>query len=83
MQRRRMLLLLRSLLGLLRRYGRLISLPAIDGDHDEAIQRPHTEQIAAQIPGAGLLILPDTSHFSFLQDPDQFTWHVRHFLGRV
>jgi pimeloyl-ACP methyl ester carboxylesterase len=54
----------------------------VDGDHDEAIRRPHTERIAAMIPGAGLLILPDTSHFSFLQDPGQFTWHVLHFLGQ-
>jgi pimeloyl-ACP methyl ester carboxylesterase len=53
----------------------------VDGDHDEAIKRPHTEQIAATIPGAGLLILPNTSHFSFLQDPDQFTWHILHFLN--
>jgi pimeloyl-ACP methyl ester carboxylesterase len=53
----------------------------VDGDHDEAIKRPHTERIAGAIPGAGLLILPDTSHFSFLQDPDQFTWHVQHFLA--
>jgi pimeloyl-ACP methyl ester carboxylesterase len=52
----------------------------VDGDHDEAIKRPHTEQIAATIPGAGLLILPNTSHFSFLQDPAQFTWHIQHFL---
>jgi pimeloyl-ACP methyl ester carboxylesterase len=52
-----------------------------DGDHDEAIKRPHTERIAAAIPRAGLLILPNTSHFSFLQDPDQFTWHILHFLG--
>ena len=52
----------------------------VDGDHDEAIKRSHTEQIAATIPDAGLLILPDRSHFSFLQDPDQFTWHVMHFL---
>jgi pimeloyl-ACP methyl ester carboxylesterase len=54
----------------------------VDGDHDEAIKRPHTEQIAAQVPGAGLLILPDTSHFAFLQDPDQFTWHILHFLAQ-
>jgi pimeloyl-ACP methyl ester carboxylesterase len=52
----------------------------VDGDHDEAIKRPHTEQIAATVPGAGLLILPNTSHFSFLQDPAQFTWHIQHFL---
>jgi pimeloyl-ACP methyl ester carboxylesterase len=54
----------------------------VDGDHDEAIKRPHTEYLAATIPKAGLLILPDTSHFSFMQDPDQFTWHVLHFLGQ-
>ena len=52
-----------------------------DGDHDEAIRRGHTEHIAATIAGAGLLILPNTSHFAFLQDPDAFTWHVLHFLG--
>jgi pimeloyl-ACP methyl ester carboxylesterase len=55
----------------------------VDGDHDEAIKRAHTEQIAATIPGAGLLILPETSHFSFLQDPGQFTWHILHFLGEA
>jgi pimeloyl-ACP methyl ester carboxylesterase len=52
----------------------------VDGDHDEAIKRPHTEMMAATIPGAGLLILPATSHFSMLQDPDQFNWHILHFL---
>jgi pimeloyl-ACP methyl ester carboxylesterase len=51
-----------------------------DGDHDEAVKRSHTERIAAAIPGAGLLIQPDVSHFSFLQDPEQFTWDVLHFL---
>ena len=38
--------------------------------------------MAAQIPGAGLLIQPEVSHFSFLQDPVQFTWSVMHFLAR-
>jgi pimeloyl-ACP methyl ester carboxylesterase len=52
-----------------------------DGDHDEAIKREHTEYIAATIPGAGLLILPNTSHFAFLQDPDLFNFAVLHFLG--
>ena len=53
----------------------------VDGDHDEAIKRPHTEYIAATIPGAGLLILPNTSHFAFLQDPALFNAAVLHFLG--
>ncbi len=53
----------------------------VDGDHDEAIKRSHTENIAAIIPGAGLLILPQTSHFSFLQDPEQFSWNIMQFLA--
>jgi pimeloyl-ACP methyl ester carboxylesterase len=53
----------------------------VDGDHDEAIRRAHTEYIAATIPGAGLLILPNVSHFAFLQDPDQFNFAILHFLG--
>jgi pimeloyl-ACP methyl ester carboxylesterase len=53
----------------------------VDGDHDEAIKRPHTEHIAAAIPGAGLLILPNASHFAFLQDPVMFNTAVLHFLG--
>ncbi len=53
----------------------------VDGDHDEAIKRPHTEYIAATIPGAGLLILPNVSHFAFLQDPVLFNDAILHFLG--
>ena len=53
----------------------------VDGDHDEAIKRDHTEYIAATIPDAGLLILPNVSHFAFLQDPDQFNFAILHFLG--
>jgi pimeloyl-ACP methyl ester carboxylesterase len=53
----------------------------LDGDHDEAIKRAHTEYMAATIPGAGLAILPDTSHFAFLQDPAAFNFAVLHFLG--
>jgi pimeloyl-ACP methyl ester carboxylesterase len=52
----------------------------VDGDHDEAIKREHTEYIAATIPRAGLLILPNTSHFAFLQDPGLFNYVVLHFL---
>jgi pimeloyl-ACP methyl ester carboxylesterase len=52
----------------------------VDGDHDEAIKRAHTEYIAATIPNAGLLILPNTSHFAFLQDPTLFNAALLHFL---
>jgi pimeloyl-ACP methyl ester carboxylesterase len=53
----------------------------VDGDHDEAIKREHTDTIAATIPRAGLLILPNASHFAFLQDPRQFNFAILHFLG--
>jgi pimeloyl-ACP methyl ester carboxylesterase len=53
----------------------------MDGDHDETIKREHTEYIAATIPGAGLLILPNASHFAFLQDPGMFNYAILHFLG--
>lgn len=52
----------------------------VDGDHDEAIKRAHTEYIAATVPNAGLLILPNTSHFAFLQDPALFNAILLHFL---
>jgi pimeloyl-ACP methyl ester carboxylesterase len=52
-----------------------------DGDHDEAIKREHTEYIAATIPGAGLLILPNVSHFAFLQNPRLFDDAILNFLG--
>ena len=54
----------------------------VDGDHDEAIKRDNTEFMAANIPGAGLLIQPEVSHFSFLQDPEQFNEDVLRFLER-
>ena len=55
----------------------------VDADHDEAIKRENTLFMADQIPGAGLLLQPDVSHFSFLQDPQQFNRDVLHFLAHV
>jgi len=55
----------------------------VDADHDEAIKRENTEFMAANIPGAGLLLQPEVSHFSFIQDPEQFTGDVLHFLQHV
>lgn len=54
----------------------------VDGDHDEAIKRDDTEFMAASIPNAGLLIQPMVSHFSFLQNPQQFSSDVIQFLGQ-
>jgi len=55
----------------------------VDADHDEAIKRENTEFMAANIPSAGLLLQPEVSHFSFIQDPDQFTADVLHFLQHM
>jgi pimeloyl-ACP methyl ester carboxylesterase len=62
-----------------------ISVPTwiVDADHDEAIKRENTEFMAGAIPNAGLLLQPQVSHFSFLQDPQQFTADVLHFLEHV
>jgi pimeloyl-ACP methyl ester carboxylesterase len=59
-----------------------ISVPTwiVDGDHDEAIKRENTLFMAKQIPGARLLIQPDVSHFSFLQNPRRFNRDLLRFL---
>ena len=55
----------------------------VDADHDEAIKRENTEFMAVTIPNAGLLLQPEVSHFSMLQDPEQFSSDVLHFLQHV
>ena len=59
-----------------------IDVPVLvaDGDHDEVIKPEQTEFMADNIPGAGLLILPNTSHFAFLQDPTLFNAAMLDFL---
>lgn len=53
----------------------------VDADHDEAIKRANTLFMADHIPGSGLLILPQVSHFAFLQDPALFDAALLHFLA--
>ncbi len=62
---------------------RAIAIPVfiVDADRDEAIKRENTEFMAKEIPNAGLLLLPDTSHFAFLQDPEEFNCSLMRFLG--
>jgi len=61
-------------------YGIRLPVWIVDGDHDEAIKRENTEFMARVIPDSGLLLQPEVSHFSFLQDPAQFTNDVLHFM---
>jgi pimeloyl-ACP methyl ester carboxylesterase len=62
--------------------GRIATPGAIvDGDHDEAIKREHTEYLARSIPGAQLIILPAASHFAMFQQPREFNDAMIGFLG--
>ncbi len=51
-----------------------------DGDHEEFITRAHTDYLAATIPGAKLIILPNLSHFAPWQDPTTFNNSIIRFL---
>jgi len=51
-----------------------------DGDHDEAIKLDHDIYMYRHIPGSNLVILPNTSHFAFLQNPALFNAILLHFL---
>jgi pimeloyl-ACP methyl ester carboxylesterase len=55
----------------------------VDGDHDEAIKRDNILFMAKEIPRARLLIQPDVSHFSFMQNPQRFNRDVLRFLKQV
>ena len=59
-----------------------VPVAVVAGDHDEAILRPHTEKIAALIPGSTLVILPEASHFAMLQAPEEYTASVRAFIDQ-
>ena len=59
-----------------------ITTPAmiVDGEHDEAIKREHTEQLSRLVPNARLLIMPGVSHFGHLQDPQLYNTYLIGFL---
>jgi len=51
-----------------------------DGQHDEGIPLEHDIYMSRTIPNAGLLILPNASHFAFLQDPALFNQAMLEFI---
>jgi len=57
-----------------------VSTTIADGQYEEIIKPQHTRYIAATIPNAKLVILPDVSHFAILQDPAEFNAAVLSFL---
>jgi pimeloyl-ACP methyl ester carboxylesterase len=57
-----------------------VRVAIVDGDHDEAIKPEHTQYLARSIRGAQLIILPNASHFAFLQQPQRFNVAMLDFL---
>jgi pimeloyl-ACP methyl ester carboxylesterase len=54
----------------------------VDADHDEMVTHDQPRTMADWIPDAGLMILPDVSHFAFVQDPEQFDGAIERFLAK-
>jgi pimeloyl-ACP methyl ester carboxylesterase len=51
-----------------------------DGEYEEIIKPDDTRYLAATIPNAKLVILPNVSHFAILQNPSVFNEAVLRFL---
>ena len=52
----------------------------LDGAKEEAIDLNQTKLMALLIPGAELVIMPDTGHFAMMEKPDEFNRIVLDFL---
>jgi pimeloyl-ACP methyl ester carboxylesterase len=52
----------------------------VDGDHDTSVERNQADAMAAWIPFAGQLILPDVGHAALLEDPKFFNFAMEYFL---
>lgn len=52
----------------------------VDGQYDEAIKLEHTEEIAHEIPGARVLIMPNMSHWGHWQNPTLYNRELTAFL---
>ncbi|KAK0543986.1 hypothetical protein OC846_005703 [Tilletia horrida] len=51
-----------------------------DGDHEEAVKRYQIDNLAAWIKDSGEVIIPQTSHFAFLQDTTYFNNAIQSLL---
>jgi proline iminopeptidase len=51
------------------------------GENDWLIPPGASRVIAEGIPGAELLVIPESGHFSFVERPDVYTDAVRRFLS--
>jgi pimeloyl-ACP methyl ester carboxylesterase len=53
----------------------------LDGAKEEAIDLNQTKLMALLIPGAELVIMPDTGHFAAFEQPEEFARIVLDYLG--
>lgn len=58
-----------------------VPVEMVGAQYDEAIYRDHLLYMADSIPNAGLVFLPNVSHFAQIQDPVPFNHALLHFLG--
>jgi pimeloyl-ACP methyl ester carboxylesterase len=52
------------------------------GEHDVVVPR-EAEQIAAQIPGAELVVIPGAAHVAMQDAPGPYVQRLRRFLQRT
>jgi 3-oxoadipate enol-lactonase len=80
---------LKALEAVTRYEGRLdltqVSVPTlvIVGDLDEVTPPAASEHLAAHIPGAELVVLPEAGHMANMEQPEAFNAALRRFLGKV
>ena len=55
----------------------------VDGDREELIYREQADTMTEWIPQSGELIIPRTSNFAMIQNPEFFTWAIQRFLVEV
>lgn len=53
----------------------------LDGQKEEAIDLNQTKLMALLIPGAELVLMPDTGHFAMFEQPEEFNQIVLEYLG--
>ena len=54
----------------------------IDGEDETLIRPEHAAEISASIPGAELLVLPNTGHYAVVEIPEVWSKAVLEFLSR-
>ena len=53
----------------------------LDGEKEEAIDLNQTKLMAELIPGAELVLMPDTGHFAVFEQPEEFSRIVLDYLA--